>query len=142
MPKVPSRGGHRQNRNQTSEVTGGDEAGLCESLSIVACFEMYNCNNFVGRRDRVNSIVVAEQMHWEHAMAENGMMNCSNCVGKCNHANEDVMPEELHEEQVMAEDEMLNSNSVATSGKHRMVCFPGVRFVWQGDMLQIGGIQL
>ena len=142
MPKVPSRGGHRRTRNQTSEVTEGDGAELCESSSIVACSEMYNCNNFFGERDLANSIVLAEQLHWEHAMADNRMMNCSNCVGKCNHANKEVMPEGLHGEQVMAEDEMLNSNSVATSVKHRMVCSPGVRFVWQGDLLQIGGIQL
>jgi len=82
VPVVPSRDDRHQNHNQTSEVTEGDEAGLCESLSIVACFEMYNCNNFFGERDRVNLIVVAEQMHWEHAIVENRTMNCSNCVGK------------------------------------------------------------
>ena len=60
VPVVPSRDGHRRNRNQTSEVTEGDEAELCESLNIVAFFGMYNCNNFVGERDRANRPVMAE----------------------------------------------------------------------------------
>ena len=65
VPVVPSRDGRHPNRNQTSGVTEGDEAGLCESLSIVACFEMYNCNNFFDEHDRANRPVMVDLLHKE-----------------------------------------------------------------------------